>query len=138
MCPICSLMWLHGLSTRVRRRVPVIFDMEVSMDRRVFLLPVVCMLSVAACGGAPDASNEQENGTMEATQDLSAAHQADLVTLRAVRIDDAFVDELSRLLSRGGLLLAFGGSVDDRRFVREAVAKVPDGSHLSLFRYLGR
>ena len=70
-------------------------------------------------------------------QDLPTDPQADLVTLRAVRIDVELVDELSRLMSRDGLLLAFGGSVDDRRFVCEGVATVPDGSKLSLFRHLG-
>ena len=70
-------------------------------------------------------------------QDLPSEPQADLVTLRAVRIDAEMVDELSRLMSRDGLVLAFGGSIDDRRFVCESVATVPDGSQLRLLRHLG-
>ena len=76
-----------------------------------------------------DFGAERVQAAQEAGADL-----AQLVTLRAVRIDESMAALLVKLVAPRGFLLTFGSSVVGDAFVREADALLPDESKLSLFR----
>ena len=55
---------------------------------------------------------------------------ADVVTLRAVRVDAVLADLLARLVVPGGQLFCFGTPVTDDRFSLKSSTPLPDGSTL--------
>jgi 16S rRNA (guanine527-N7)-methyltransferase len=64
-------------------------------------------------------------------ESLPAGRDADLITIRAVRIDDALVGWLWELLRTGGRVMAFGGwNSTDSSFADVACVALPDGSEL--------
>ena len=63
-------------------------------------------------------------------EEIGLSERADLVTIRAVRVDAALADLLARLVVAGGRLFCFGTSVVDERFARVSSAVLPDGSTL--------
>lgn len=67
-------------------------------------------------------------------EDLGSSRVADLITLRAVRVDDVFSNVLDGLLATDGLILSFGSPVLDARFRTEVERLLPDGSTLFLIR----
>ena len=67
-------------------------------------------------------------------EDLGNFHSADLITLRAVRVDGEFLEVLDGLLGPDGLMLSFGSPVLDSRFRRDGERLLPDGSTLFLVR----
>lgn len=67
-------------------------------------------------------------------EDLGASRAADLITLRAVRVDGAFLEVLDGLLGPDGLILSFGSPVQDPRFRTAGEQPLPDGSTLFLIR----
>lgn len=67
-------------------------------------------------------------------EELAPLSDADLVTVRAVRLDLASVDTIDSLLNQSGLVMTFGGSIRDDRFVLERSTFLPDGSTLHLYR----
>jgi len=66
-------------------------------------------------------------------EELAPERQADLVSIRAVRLDERTIDLIAAVLQSGGTLLTFGSRAVDSRFVREQRVQLPDGSEL--FRY---
>jgi 16S rRNA G527 N7-methylase RsmG len=68
---------------------------------------------------------------------FTASEPADLITLRAVRIDGDTLDRICRWSSQVAVLLCFGGSIDDARFSSVASRALPDGSVLRVFQRLG-
>ena len=67
-------------------------------------------------------------------EDLDVSHSADIITLRAVRVDGAFLAVLDGLLGPNGLMLSFGSPVLDPRFRTEGERLLPDNSTLFLVR----
>lgn len=65
-------------------------------------------------------------------QDLGTSRTADLITVRAVRVDGAFLDVLDGLLATYGQVLSFGSPVQDPRFRTADERLLPDGSTLFL------
>ena len=63
-------------------------------------------------------------------EDLDASFTADVVTVRAVRLDPALAALLARLVPAGGRVLSFGTPVDDGRFRQAESVPLPDGSTL--------
>jgi 16S rRNA (guanine527-N7)-methyltransferase len=59
---------------------------------------------------------------------------AELVTIRAVRVDESLTELLRGLVASGGFLLAFGSVVNDDTFTLESQALLPDGSNVALYR----
>lgn len=57
-----------------------------------------------------------------------------LVSVRAVRLDEAFVDFAYSLMDPDGFLLLFGAALSDDRFAPERVSFLPDGSRVTLLR----
>jgi 16S rRNA (guanine527-N7)-methyltransferase len=57
---------------------------------------------------------------------------ADLVTLRAIRVDDELRGML-RVMVRTGRVLIFGSSLDDPEFAEKSRVELPDGSALFLY-----
>ena len=66
-------------------------------------------------------------------EELTPEREADLVSIRAVRLDEPTADLIAAVLQSGGTLFAFGSRVIDSRFVLEQEVQLPDGSEL--FRY---
>lgn len=58
---------------------------------------------------------------------------ADVVTFRAVRVDEAFVALLQRVSAPSARVLAFGSVVSDRRFTEIGGCGLPDGSALRVY-----
>ena len=74
-----------------------------------------------------------EEGRFEA---LDRDGQAELVTIRAVKVDEPMTELLRGLVVPRGFLLAFGSMLNDDAFTLESQALLPGGSKLSLFRRL--
>ena len=74
-----------------------------------------------------------ETGRFEA---LHRDGQAELVTIRAVKVDDQMSQLLGGLVAPSGFLLAFGSMLNDDAFTLDSQALLPDGSKLTLFRRL--
>lgn len=55
---------------------------------------------------------------------------ANLITIRAVRLDETTLSFITNLLGRGGMLLSFGSRAIDVRLVTELTRQLPDGSAL--------
>ena len=62
--------------------------------------------------------------------------RAELVTIRAVKVNDTMAHLLGGLIAPRGFLLAFGSMLNDDAFGLESQALLPDGSKLTLFRRL--
>ena len=77
---------------------------------------------------------ERTEATAIRFADLGTSRTADLITLRAVRVDGAFLEVLNGLLGPDGLMLSFGSAVKDPRFRTEREQRLPDGSTLFLIR----
>jgi 16S rRNA (guanine527-N7)-methyltransferase len=67
-------------------------------------------------------------------ESLRPEGQADLVSIRAVRLDEPTNNLIASLLHSGGTLLSFGSLTSDSRFVQEQQAELPDGSKLFKYR----
>ena len=67
-------------------------------------------------------------------EELDRDGLAELVTIRAVRVDDPMIQLLGGLVAPGGFLLAFGSMLSDDAFTLESQALLPGGSKLTLFR----
>ena len=65
-------------------------------------------------------------------EDLQLAG-ADVVTFRAVRVDEAFVALLQRVSAHSARFLAFGSSISDSRFTEIGGCGLPDGSVLRVY-----
>lgn len=74
-----------------------------------------------------------EEGRFEA---LDRDGHAELVTIRAVKVDEPMTELLRGLVVPRGFLLAFGSMLNDDAFTLESQALLPGGSKLSLFRRL--
>ncbi len=61
---------------------------------------------------------------------------AELVTMRAVKVDEPLTELLGGLVVPGGCLLAFGSVVSSDTFTLESQALLPDGSKVALYRRL--
>lgn len=66
---------------------------------------------------------------------LEADGNIDMVSVRAVRFDDEFINIISRLLTTGGHLLSFGAEPPVRLFVEKRSAGLPDGSRVRLYEF---
>lgn len=62
---------------------------------------------------------------------------ADMVTFRAVRVDEAFVALLLRVSAPSARVLAFGSVVSDDRFAEIGACGLPDGSALRVYERSG-
>ena len=67
---------------------------------------------------------------------LNRDARAELVTIRAVTVDEPVSELLRGLVAPAGFLLAFGSTLNDDGFLLESQALLPDGSKLTLFRRL--
>lgn len=79
------------------------------------------------------------SSTQVLTGRVEALHRdglVELVTIRAVKVDDQVAQLLRGLVAPGGFLLAFGSRLNDDAFTLENQALLPDGSKLTLFRRL--
>ena len=79
------------------------------------------------------------SSTQVLTGRVEALHRdglVDLVTIRAVKVDDQVAQLLRGLVAPGGFLLAFGSRLNDDAFTLENQALLPDGSNVTLFRRL--
>ena len=65
---------------------------------------------------------------------LERSRSAQLVTIRAVKVDESTTEVLAGLLAPGGLLLAFGSLVNYDAFIQVDKAVLPDDSTVNLFR----
>ena len=65
---------------------------------------------------------------------LERSRSAQLVTIRAVKVDESTTEVLAGLLAPGGLLLAFGSLVNNDAFIQVDKAVLPDDSTVNLFR----
>jgi 16S rRNA (guanine527-N7)-methyltransferase len=63
-------------------------------------------------------------------EEIGASERADVVTIRAVRVDAALADALARLVEPAGQLFCFGTMMADERFVMNRSILLPDGSTL--------
>lgn len=70
----------------------------------------------------------------ERLESLSIGARANLVTVRAVRIDAPVADLLSRMLAIGGFALAFGSQIHHPGLVCERAVTLPTGSDLNIYR----
>jgi 16S rRNA (guanine527-N7)-methyltransferase len=68
-------------------------------------------------------------------ESLATRHAVDLITIRAVRIDEALVALLAQLLRAGGRVMAFGGwNSTDSAFADVGCLALPDGSQLRVLK----
>jgi len=67
-------------------------------------------------------------------EELPSASDADVITLRAVRIDRPLVELLARLLRVNGLVFCFGSALEDDRFALTSDVALPDSSRLFVYR----
>jgi 16S rRNA (guanine527-N7)-methyltransferase len=67
-------------------------------------------------------------------EELTLDREADLVSIRAVRLDEPTADLIAAVLQSGGTLVAFGSRAIDSRFVLEQEVELPDGSVLFKYR----
>ena len=70
----------------------------------------------------------------ERLENLAIGARANLVTVRAVRIDASLADLLSRMLAIGGFALAFGSRIEHPNLIRERAVTLPTGSDLNVYR----
>lgn len=70
----------------------------------------------------------------ERLENLAIGARANLVTVRAVRIDASVADLLARMLAIGGFALAFGSLIEHPSLVRERAVTLPTGSDLNIYR----
>ena len=117
------IVWRGGLLTMVESRGRKCAFLRESVRQMGLARTSVCDARIEDFGA------ERVQAAQEAGADL-----AQLVTLRAVRIDESMVALLVKLVAPRGFLLTFGSSVVGDAFVREADALLPDESKLSLFR----
>ena len=65
---------------------------------------------------------------------LTLERPVDLLTIRAVRLDAALMQLIASWLHPAGILMCFGGQVEDPAFSPLAVKTLPDGSFLRTYR----
>ena len=65
---------------------------------------------------------------------LTLERPIDLLTIRAVRLDAALVQSIASWLHPGGILMCFGGQVEEPAFSPIAMKTLPDGSFLRTYR----
>lgn len=70
----------------------------------------------------------------ERLENLELGARANLVSVRAVRIDASLADLLARMLAIGGFALVFGSQVQHPSLVRERAVTLPTGSDLNVYR----
>jgi 16S rRNA (guanine527-N7)-methyltransferase len=83
------------------------------------------------CAFLREAARQLEFGgvsVLDCRFDEMPATEADLVTFRAVRVDEGFLRVVLRHLRPGGVVLAFGSSVHHSELTQVDSSALPDGS----------
>jgi len=65
---------------------------------------------------------------------LTLERPIDLLTIRAVRLDASLLQQISSWIHSGGILMCFGGQVEEPAFSPQAMKTLPDGSFLRTYR----